>query len=325
MSEVPGNGLDVRPARPEDLPAIVELLRTALGKKHDQHYEAYLDWKHQQSPFGASPAWVAADGERVVGFRTFMRWSFLGADGRRLRAVRAVDTATDAGYRGQGIFRRLTLQAVADLTMAGDGFVFNTPNDQSRPGYRSMGWQPAGRLPVGVLPGRPGSLPRIAAARGAAEIWSTPTDVGVPAREVFAQAATAAVLLRRTAAGGTRTERTPEYLRWRYGFEPLHYRVAFAEEGDPASGGLVFRLRRRGGALEAVVADVFAGPRSGFATIRRVLAVTGADYAISLRSGPASGFVPVPRQGPLLVTRPLATGSPEPRSWRLTMGDIELF
>ena len=40
----------------------------------DDRYEAFFDWKHEQNPFGRSPAWVAVDGGEVVGFRTFLRW-----------------------------------------------------------------------------------------------------------------------------------------------------------------------------------------------------------------------------------------------------------
>ena len=32
----------------------------------------FVDWKHRRNPFGVSPAWVAVDGSRVVGFRTFL-------------------------------------------------------------------------------------------------------------------------------------------------------------------------------------------------------------------------------------------------------------
>ena len=32
--------------------------------------------------------------------------------------------------------------------------MFNTPNDQSRPGYLKMGWQVVGRVPIGVRPAR---------------------------------------------------------------------------------------------------------------------------------------------------------------------------
>ena len=45
---------------------------------------------------------------------------------------------------GRGVFRALTMHALDELHARGVSFVFNTPNDQSRPGYMNMGWRPVG-------------------------------------------------------------------------------------------------------------------------------------------------------------------------------------
>jgi GNAT superfamily N-acetyltransferase len=103
-----------------------------------------------------------------------MRWEFLDGD-RVVRAVRAVDTATHPDYQGRGIFTRLTLHALDELATEGIEFVFNTPNDQSRPGYLKMGWQVVGQLPTAVRPTRLARIARVAKARVPAERWSTPS------------------------------------------------------------------------------------------------------------------------------------------------------
>jgi len=316
----------IRRAAAADQGAVTDLLRISLGKEDDPHYEAFLDWKHQQNPFGVSPAWVALDGARVVGYRTLLRWRFISADGRPVSAVRAVDTATDPEYRGRGLFRLLTLGAVADLTREGDAFVFNTPNDSSRPGYLSMGWSPVRRLPVGVLLSGPGSLARMLRSRTASLLWSEVTDVGMDASEALAHDAICDGLLAHAPAAGLRTDRTREYLRWRTSFEPLRYRVLLRDPGDPAAGGVIFRVRKRGAGLEAVIAELLVpSARVGIGLLRRVVAETGADYAIGLRTGPSAGLLPLPGQGPLLTGRPLARAVPPAKEWALTMGDIELF
>jgi len=316
----------VRRATAADRGAVTDLLRISLGKEDDPHYEAFLDWKHQQNPFGVSPAWVALDGSRVVGYRTLLRWRFISADGKPVSAVRAVDTATDPEYRGRGLFRLLTLGAVADLTREGDAFVFNTPNDSSRPGYLSMGWSPVRRLPVGVLPSGPGSLARMLRSRTASLLWSEVTDVGMDASEALAHDAICDGLLAHAPAAGLRTDRTREYLRWRTSFEPLRYRVLLRDPGDPAAGGVIFRVRKRGAGLEAVIAELLVpSARVGIGLLRRVVAETGADYAIGLRTGPSAGLLLLPGQGPLLTGRPLARAVPPAKEWALTMGDIELF
>jgi len=326
MRPVQAEDLVVRAAEPADEVAAVRMLRASLGKFDDPHYEAFLRWKHGANPFGASPAWVALHDGKVVGYRTFLRWEFLDAEDRVARAVRAVDTATDPAYQGMGIFRTLTLRAVAEMTLTGERIVFNTPNDRSRPGYLKMGWSPVRRLPVGVLPSGPRSMVAMVSSRVPAALWSEPTAAGLDAGEALADPATAASLLQHAPSAGFRTHRTPEYLAWRTSFPPLRYRLLLASDTDPAEGGLVFRLRRRGDAVEAaVVEQLVPDRRTGARLVAGMLRATGADYAIGLRTGPSAGLLPLPGQGPLLTTRPLAGSPPSPRDWVLSLGDVELF
>src|SRR4029077_13661343 len=126
----------------------LDLLANALGWSASAGLPEFFDWKHRENPFGESPGWVAVDGTRVVGFRTFLRWELEDGAGATRTAVRAVDTATHPDYQGRGIFRALTLLAVEEMTAEGVEFVFNTPNDKSRPGYLTMGWHEVGRLPT---------------------------------------------------------------------------------------------------------------------------------------------------------------------------------
>lgn len=318
--------LELRPARDEDEPAVLALLRETMGWADDGTDQGFFWWKHRDNPFGPSPAWVAVDGDRIAGYRTLLRWRFISPEGKSVSAVRAVDTVTDPDYRGRGIFRRLTLDAVADLTRAGDGFIFNTPNDNSRPGYLSMGWTPVRRLPVGVLPAGPGALARMARSRTASELWSEPTEAGQDAVEALGDDDVAAGLLLHAPTSGLRTDRSAEYLRWRTSFEPLRYRVMLWDETDPSAGGVIFRVRRRGSGLEAVIVELLVSNAwAGLAVLRRMLTETGADYAIGLRTGHAAGLIPLPGQGPLLVGRPLARAVPPADAWKLTMADVELF
>lgn len=326
MSSVRAEDLVVRAAEPGDDATALPMLRAALGKVDDPHYEAFFRWKHHDNAFGPSPAWVALHNDVVVGYRTFLRWEFLREGGTVLRAVRAVDTATDPAYRGLGIFRTLTLHGVAELTRAGDGIVFNTPNDQSRPGYLKMGWSVARQLPVGVMPRGPGALVSMATSRVPAALWSEATEVGLDAAVALAGSELAGELLRHAPTGGVRTSRTPAYLAWRTSFGPLRYRLLLARERDPGAGGVIFRLRRRGRAVEAAILEqLVPDARTGARLVRRVLTETGADYAIGLRTGRSAGLLPLPRQGPLLTTRPLAASPPSPGEWALTLGDVELF
>ena len=318
--------LDVREYADADRPRVVELMRRSLGERSGERTEEFFAWKHEENAFGRSYAWVAVDAGEIVGFRALMRWDFV-AGGRRLRAVRAVDTCTAPTHQGRGIFRRLTMHGVEAVRAAGIDFVFNTPNAQSRPGYLAMGWQVVGRLPTVVRPASIAALGRMARARVPADLWSLPSRVGLPIGQWLAEPGALEVVeevaARRLAGTRLQTALSAEFLRWRYGYEPLAYRVWPLGTG----GGLVFRLRRRGPLVEAAVVDVLSarGPAPA-ADVRCMLVAAGADYALALQQGLVRGMVTLPKQGPILTARAAAAERPGGLAdWRLSLGDVELF
>lgn len=322
----------IRATAPTDRGAVLRLLASSLGWVPDDLFDRFFTWKHEQSPFGRSPAWVAVDGDEVVGFRTFVRWELEHPDGRVRRAVRAVDTATHPDHQGRGIFRRLTEHALHEVRSDGVDLVFNTPNSQSRPGYLKMGWVEVGRPPVAVRPASLGALVRMIRSKLPAERWSVPTSAGHPAAGVLAAPGVAELLASRNAPGGLRTRRSVAYLQWRYGFEPLAYR-AVALGGEPDRGLAVFRLRRRGASLEAALCELLVphGDRRAALSLGRAVArASGADYVIRV-GGPTidlAGYLRVPRVGPVLTWREVAEGAvigANLGDWDLGLGDIELF
>jgi GNAT superfamily N-acetyltransferase len=320
--------LTFRRADAADRAAILDLLRVSLGRDVDDRYDTLFAWKHEENAFGPSPAWVSCDGDRIAGFRTLMRWEFLDRD-RLVRAVRAVDTATHPDYQGRGIFTKLTLHALDELAAEGVDLVFNTPNDQSRPGYLKMGWQVVGTLPTVIRPTRLRTVPRLAAARVPAERWSTPSTAGEDAAAVLAdEAGVAELLAARAPATGLRTNLRPDVLRWRFGTPLLGYRAVAAPQGLRA-GLAVFRIRRRGPAREAALVALLtrAGDRRGAAALVRAVArQADADYVLAL-GGPArwpGGLVRIPKVGPILTCKPVVAAAVPP-SWDLTLGDVELF
>ena len=319
----------LRPFRPEaDEGADLDLLGASLGWVPDDLYTAFFRWKHAENPFGPSAAWVAEVDGRLAGFRTFLRWEWDVPGRGPVRAVRAVDTATHPAFQGRGIFSKLTLHALDQLANDGVGFVFNTPNDKSRPGYLKMGWRLVARLPVWARPRSLLAAPKLLGARVPAEKWSLAATSGRPAPEVLADTdAVNRLLGSLPPPTRVRTHRTPAFLAWRYGFPALHYRAMVAGTSVEA-GVAVYRLRRRGSAVEAAVCDVLApGGDKGIARrlLRRIVRHSGADYAVRLAGqGPRAGWLPVPGQGPTFVWRHVTEQEP-PAAWDLALGDIELF
>lgn len=312
-----------------DLPAVRGLLASSLGWEDDDAHAEFFAWKHLDNPFGPSPGLVAIDGARLIGFRTFLRWEFEGPSGDAIRAARAVDTATHPDARGRGVFTSLTMQALDELRADGTRFVFNTPNSQSRPGYLKMGWVEVGRLPAAVRPAGLSGIARMARSRTAAERWGVPTAVGEAAADVLGdEAALSALAASLPRPSGLRTRRSPSYWRWRYaGLPDLRYRVLLA--GDAIGDGFAaFRLRRRGAATEAVIAEIALpeGATRGDARrlIRRILRASGADHALSL--GPGRHGISVPSLGPILTWRSvLDEDAPALDAWALSMSEVELF
>lgn len=318
--------ITIRRATEADLDRIVDVGAAALGWKAGEPNEELFRWKHVENPFGPSPIWLAEADGRVAGYRAFMRWELAGSLGRRLRAVRAVDTATHPDFQRRGIFSRLTLQAVEEMKAEGVDIVFNTPNGQSRPGYLKMGWVDVGRLPVAVRPTSVRSVARLRGARTPAAKWSEASPSGVPVTDVLADEGLAA--LRGPVGDGLATPLSMELLRWRFRLESLQYR-AWAPDG--VGGGVVFfRVRQRGTAHECSVASVLT-PGGDTSRARALLVglarAVDADYVLRLgKPDVRSGFVPVPGQGPRLTARRLAGEPPTALAdWAFQLGDIELF
>lgn len=328
----------------EEVPTsrVLALLETCLGAGAVARDEAFWRWKHERSPFGRSSGLVAVAAGRPVALRVFLRWRW-AAEGREIEAFRAVDTATHPDWRRRGLFRRLTSELVERVRSEGAGFVFNTPNPKSRAGYLAMGWEDVGRLPLRVRLRRPARLVRALRRRhrwDPADSSSTPEGLR-PVRELLEEPGLPA-LLAGWAEGERRlhTPRTLEYLRWRYQQAPgPAYGALWHLEG--ASGAVVVaRSRRRRGLRELtlselLVSDDFGGRKAGRELLERLGALPGMDYlaAAAVPSGAerevlrGRGWLPVPR-GPRLIVRPLRPVRPEPlvlASWRLSVGDLELF
>ena len=316
-------GLQIREATPHDRPAILELCRRTLGWGDDPRFEQLYAWKHDQNAFGPSPTWVATDGDRIVGLRAFMRWEFVR--GRAvLRAVRAVDTATHPDYQGKGLFTALTLHGLDELQAEGVDFVFNTPNDKSRPGYLKMGWQVVGKLPTAVRFAGPTSAVRVVRSRVASDHWSLPLEIGEPVDEWMDRTAFEPVVAHHPAAvRDVVTNVSSEFLRWRYGLPLLSYRAV--PVGD---GAVIVRARRRGKAQELVMLGrLNVTERKADRAMAGVLQSTECDHCIRLGGADVrAGFMKLPGGGPVLTWRSLNQESMPPQAnWRLGMGDVELF
>ena len=305
----------IRPFQAEDRPAVLELLRQALGETELLKRTADLfAWKHLDNPFGPSLMLVAEDGDGLMGFRALMRWELSTADGNRLRCMRAVDTATHPRARRRGVFTRLTKAAVQTARDEGVDLIFNTPNPRSGAGYLKMGWTKVGPIGVLVRPLLGGSWRKTESlpTTTSGDAWD---DRAVTHREPT----------------GLRTPRTAEYLRWRFGRHPsAQYQVV----GD-SNCTLIVRSNLRNGRGEVVVSEMFGTESRRL--LRMVGRATNAAYMVGWFSAGSperaaalrSGLVPVPGIRALtLFARPLralTTDVSDLGGWDISLGDLELL
>jgi GNAT superfamily N-acetyltransferase len=331
VSGEPGVPVTIRPAEPGDRERILHLLSVSHGWETDDRFRTYFQWKHETPPLG-SPSWLAFEDDELVGYRSFLTWEFEHAGGATIAAARAVDVATLPRAQGRGVFGELMKHAVNELRAAGTELIFTTPNQRAARGWLRAGALELGRLPVFVRPHSLSAVLRMIRSRAAADRWPVPCSAGRPSADALADTELPELLTRLPPAQSIRTRRTVDFLQWRYGFEALGYRVITVDD-DVRQGLAVFRLRHRGGAIEAAVCDVLVpdgNSRSSVELARRVVRECGADYAI--RSGRApvvdrAGFVPLPKQGPVLYALPLKRGLDVGSldRWDLCLGDVELL
>lgn len=340
-----GEAVTTRAYRNADEAEVLDLLSMSLGPgPAGRRSPEFFRWKHLENPFGQSLLLLAESAGRIVGLRAFMRWRFR-VDGRSVRAVRAVDTATHPDHRGAGIFSRLTEGALRELRGEAE-LVFNTPNDKSLPGYLKMGWRPVGRIPVAIRIRRP--LPVLRGARRLRSSTGSPSTIrpapgvdGETAAEALADPELSA-LLEEAAAPIARfaTPRDAAFLDWRYGAAPLlDYRGMREHIEGKLAGIALFRVRQRGSLWESTVADLIVRPgdaRTARRLLRRVAGAAAVDHvacSFPLGSEPARaargrGFLRSPG-GPTLTAKALRGDlRPDPyerRSWALCLGDLEVF
>ena len=325
--------MELRPAIPQDTPAIISLLKSSLGESMIPKSEGLWNWKHHQNPFGQSFVLLAEEAGQIIGVRAFMQWQWQWKD-KRYRAVRAVDTATHPEHQGKGIFKKLTLRQLELCKEEGIHFVFNTPNDQSRPGYLKMGWQQQGKLAIKMQAVRP-----ITTAVNVV-LKKKPLPGSLPASD-WNKAMSSFSGRQPKMPAGVHTAYSPEYISWRYAANPLfpYYFVT-----DYKSYLLVYRPKEHSKFLELRVADFFLfeqtpGLSKTIANQLRqaarqmkadIITISGNIHTEFKEYLGSMGPIPTRPTGPIVTLRDLNVTDIFPtlmqsETWSYSLGDLELF
>jgi len=198
--------MQIRPAKAEDISYIIDVLKAGLGESLIRKNEQIWQYKHLDNPFGQSVVLVAKKDNRLAGVRAFMQWKWQKND-KVWQAYRAVDTATHPDFQRQGIFKKLTLEILNQISQKQESFVFNTPNDNSRPGYLKMGWQIIGKIKTAVVPVL--MQPALFLKNNIHNDFSGLKNLTRLHNEQLQQ------------SGKLFTPKTPDYLQWRYQNNPM--------------------------------------------------------------------------------------------------------
>ena len=308
----------IRPAKIEDIDAIISVLQASLGESLLKKSVQIWNFKHIDNPFGISTVLVAEENVQLIGVRAFMQWRWqLGED--VWISYRAVDTATHPNHQGKGIFKKLTLQALDEIQRKSDCFVFNTPNDQSRPGYLKMGWQEVGKIKAALIPTFFYALPFLFSKKNGENSLT------------LVQLETLCEIHRRNLAAKNVifTPKSAQYLRWRYEENPLQ--SYFVQ--STADFYVVMYVKKHRFFNELRVVEVLSNDNSNSA-IRKIIVnhavkntcwlITVADKSLfNIRFygnfGPKLTFKPLTQEN-LFINKALFISN-----WKYSLGDLELF
>ena len=337
--------IQIVPYDPARKAEVAELLNICLGEKTTGcRDEEYWTWKHERNPFGQSVMLLAECDSRLVGVRAFMRWRLSCGDAV-IEAAKPVDTVTHPDYQRRGIFSRLTTSACDDAKDQGIRLIFNTPNQNSAPGYLKLGWREVAQLPLYARWLRPVSTvcDALRWKMGARHVPQAEAFFrGQPhaAGDVFeSDADLAALIAGQNREGCLQTDRSVAFLRWRYAQHPhFPYFAETVSKGSQLDGVLFCRTNLRSGLREIMINDVLARDDDADTQrklIRQLCAHAGAHYIAAhaadgsplLATLRSLGFHRVPRRRIMLVARTLTEGMEldpfQASNWSLCLGDLE--
>jgi len=326
----------VRRFRGEDEAAVLAMLQVAFGRwprgLDGVGGAEFFAWKHRASPFGPSTLLVAELDGSVLGFVALMPWR-LRFSGQIRNTIRGVDLVVDPSHRRRGVSMRL-MEAVRDCYGPEIALGWSNPNERSTPGVLKSGRERVAGLPTYIAAGSlAAGASRRPAARGRRDAAGQDGALDVAAA-LYDDELVARVLAhddeRRDRIA---TARDLDFLRWRYG-HPGVYRASVACR-DERGAIAIFRVQERGRLRVARICELLVANGDVVLARRLVRDVRRASGAHALtcafsasRTAALCGFVRSPR-ATMIASNPLhhdlVPDPTSPRSWALSLGDLELI
>jgi GNAT superfamily N-acetyltransferase len=269
----------------------LRLLRGAWGEGAMSGDE--FDWWFDGNPAGSLRSVAVLDGQ-VVGVAAHSLYRVV-LEGEEAVASASVHAVTDPSARGRGIFVELERKHEQEATERGVACVLAFASAPTAPLFLGpLGWSPIGNL----------------------RIWARPAwgSAGGEAPELTERDA--------AASWPNHVVRDARYLRWRYVDSPRGYEV-FGEDGYAA----VWPAKRHRGRTISVVADHVGGPELLREARRR--AQVRLQFALPAPEQRGmyvrAGFLPTPKSLDFMGKALAGRLNTDPRAWRITLGDTDVF
>ncbi len=130
----------------------LENYRLCFEKNGTERDIKNLQWLHQQNLAGIHTIYYAMYGSSVAAIYTAMPVIF-NIKGTRYTALQSIDTITDVGHRGKGLFPKLAAKLYEDAAEKGFELVYGFPNENSAPGFfKKLKWISFGEVPFLLKP-----------------------------------------------------------------------------------------------------------------------------------------------------------------------------
>lgn len=128
----------IRPYESTDLDSFLRLDQQIWDRNRGP---AWFRWKYAENPYtDHTPVFVAERDGEIVGARPFLAFR-LQIGEESVVAYQPADTMVHPDHRRNGIFRRMTEQALSTYRDSDPSLFFNFPNQYVRPGYLALGWR----------------------------------------------------------------------------------------------------------------------------------------------------------------------------------------
>ena len=230
-------------------------------------------WEYFSCPLGSAEAWLAEDGDTVVGTTAMVtkKWRILG---RLSPAAELGNVLTHPSYRGQGIFTTLLKKCSDETLKKGIPFIYGTPNEKALPIEERCGFGVVSSVSV-IKVVRPLNMHGVLQTTTKSRLLATVTSpfakvIYSTLIRLYDRESKSNVSIAEVDSFPEDIERLCEeysqnydiimvrdrnYLKWRYRDNPNDYRILVAKNAEATIGYMVTRVRLRDNLRLGCIAD----------------------------------------------------------------------